>query len=244
MNRHRKATYTMRREILTQADIKKRVKMFIEEEAKQVADSPLLLSDQFEDFVREAFPFDEPTLDRLFDSDSAKFASTLKKEALELYEAREASFGEEVMRKVERDIYLQVLDNLWMQHLENMTHMREGIHWISVGQKDPLVEYRRQSQRMFEEMQVELRHQVTSAIYSAEPVDESDLDNPIETELTRAARKSVDNASQIIEAEEFHEADFVPEKIQLSKAKKSHEKIKKARKAERKRKRPQRDGSS
>ncbi len=236
MNRHRKATYTMRREILTQADIKKRVKMFIEEEAKQVADSPLLLSDQFEDFVREAFPFDEPTLDRLFDSDSAKFASTLKKEALELYEAREASFGEEVMRKVERDIYLQVLDNLWMQHLENMTHMREGIHWISVGQKDPLVEYRRQSQRMFEEMQVELRHQVTSAIYSAEPVDESDLDNPIETELTRAARKSVDNASQIIEAEEFHEADFVPEKIQLSKAKKSHEKIKKARKAERKRK--------
>lgn len=236
MNRHRKATYTMRREILTQADIKKRVKMFVEEEAKQVADSPLLLSDQFEDFVRDAFPFDEPTLDRLFDSDSAKFASTLKKEALGLYEAREASFGEEVMRKVERDIYLQVLDNLWMQHLENMTHMREGIHWISVGQKDPLVEYRRQSQRMFEEMQVELRHQVTSAIYSAEPVDESDLDSPIETELTRAARKSVDNASQIIEAEEFHEADFIPEKIQLSKAKKSHEKIKKARKAERKRK--------
>ena len=46
------------------------------------------------------------------------------------------------MRKVERDVYLQILDNLWMQHLENMHHLREGITWMSVGQRDPLVEYR------------------------------------------------------------------------------------------------------
>lgn len=236
MNKHRKATYVMRREILHQSDIKKRIRLFIEEEAKDLAKSPMLLSDKFEDVVKEVFPFDDPTLDRLFDSDATKFSSVLKTEALELYDAREVAFGEEVMRKVERDIYLQILDNLWMQHLENMAHMREGIHWISVGQRDPLVEYRRQSQRLFEEMQVTLRQEVTRAVFNAEPVDIDELDEPIETELTRAARKSVDNASQIIEAEEFHETDFVPQKVEQQAAKQSHDKIKKARKAERKRK--------
>jgi preprotein translocase subunit SecA len=232
MNRHRKATYVMRREILLQVDIRKRIKAFIDEEAKALANSPMLLSDQFESIVTQIFPFDDETLDRLFDSDSSKFADVLVAEANELYEGREEAFTADVMRKVERDIYLQVLDNLWMQHLENMDHMREGIHWISVGQRDPLVEYRRQAQRMFEEMQVTLRQEVIRALFSAAPVDTT---QPVETELTRAARHSVDNADQIIEAEEFQETDFVPLKTAQAQKTRSHNKIKKARKAERQR---------
>ena len=233
MNRHRKATYTMRREILMQVDIKKRIAAFIEDEAKALATSPMLLSDQFESHITESFPFGEETLDRLFDTESTKFGKVLHTEALELYEGREAAFTPEVMRKVERDIYLQILDNLWMQHLENMDHMREGIHWISVGQRDPLVEYRRQGQHMFEEMQQTLRHEVVRALFSAEPVD---ANRPVETELTRAARHSVDNADRIIEAEEFQETDFVPLKTASAVKKQSKDKIKKARKQERQRK--------
>lgn len=233
MNRHRRATYAMRREILMQADIKKRIKQFIEDEVSVLANSPDLLSDKFEALVAEVFPFDDETLDKLFDTDASKFGKVLLGEAVELYDAREMAFTPEVMRKVERDIYLQILDNLWMQHLESMDHLREGIHWISVGQKDPLVEYRRQSQRLFEEMQATLRHDVIRALFHAEPVA---ADEPTETELTRAARKSVDNADQILEAEEFHETDFVPAKVARAEQKQSHEKIKKARKQERKRK--------
>ncbi len=233
MNRHRKATYAMRKEMLHQSDIQKRIKLFIEEEVKLLAVSPQLLSDNFETVVREVFPFDEEVLDRLFDADATKFGDVLKTEAMELYETREVAFGTEVMRKVERDIYLQVLDNLWMQHLENMDHMREGIQWMSVGQRDPLVEYRRQSQMLFESMQLTLRQEVVRAVFNAEPVE---MDEPIETELTKAARKSVSNADQITEAEEFHETDFVPQKVEQQATKQAHEKIKKARKAERKRK--------
>ncbi len=233
MNRHRRATYTMRREILLQADIKKRVTAFIEEEAKALASSPMLMSDQFEQVVTESFPLDDETLDRLFDSDPTTFGNKLLAEAKELYESRETAFTPEVMRKVERDIYLQVLDNLWMQHLENMDHMREGIHWISVGQRDPLVEYRRQSQHMFEEMQQTLRHEVIRALFSAEPVS---TDQPTETELTRAARHSVDNADKIIEAEEFEETDFVPIKVAQATQKQNKQQLKKSRKAERQRK--------
>jgi len=233
MNRHRKATYAMRREILTQAEIQKRIKLFIEEEAKELARSPQLLSEDFEMFVTEVFPFDENTLDRLFDAESDKFGETLLQEALELYEAREAAFTPEIMRKVERDIYLQILDNLWMQHLENMDHLREGIHWISVGQRDPLVEYRRQAQRMFEEMQLTLRHDVVRTLFHAEPVD---LSRTVETELTKAARQSVDNADKITEGEEFHETDFIPQKVEAETKKQASVKRKKARKQERQRK--------
>ncbi len=236
MNRHRKATYAMRREILNQPDISKRIKMYIDEEARILAASPQITSDDFQDVVQSVFPFDDKVLDRLFDSTTDTFGKVLVTEAKELYDARTVAFGEEVMNKVERDVYLQILDNLWMQHLENMSHLKEGIHWISVGQRDPLVEYRRQGQILFETMQGTLRQEVIQALFNAEPVTEDELYRPVETELTRAARGSVDNADRIIEAEEFHEEDFVT----TAEAKATHKKVthndrKKAHKAERKR---------
>ena len=176
---------------------------------------------------------------RLFDTDANKFEQALSTAVSELYEAREEAFGAEVMRKVERDIYLQVLDNLWMEHLENMDHLREGIHWLSVGQKDPLVEYRRQSQRLFGDMQARLRHDVIRSVFHSRPVAEDDLDESVETELTRAARSSVDNADRILQAEEFDEADFVPRGTPVSTGSKhvvSKSARQKARKQERKRK--------
>jgi preprotein translocase subunit SecA len=233
MNRHRKATYIMRREILTNTDIYGRIKLFIEQEAEALAASPEILSEDFEQIVAETFPFDDAIFDRLFDTDATQFGKLLVSEARELYEAREAAFGKEMMRQVERDVYLQVLDNLWMQHLENMDHLREGIHWLSVGQRDPLVEYRRQSQQMFEAMQITLRHEVVRALYYAEPVDQ---DQAVETELTRAARRSVENADKILDADEFTETDFVPAKTATAEQKQKHDKIKKARKVERQRK--------
>ena len=113
------------------------------------------------------------------------------------------------MRQVERQVYLQILDELWMRHLENMDHLREGIHWISVGQQDPLVEYRRRGQILFEDMQLQLRHDIVRTLIHVEPVEQSVIDQPIETELTRAARGSVDNASQVRTGQnEFDDNDF------------------------------------
>jgi len=235
MNRHRKATYAMRREVLLSKDISKRIRILIEEEANALAASPLATSDQFEDIIRESFPFSEATLDKLFDSDTDKFGGLLLTEANGLYKNRETAFTIEIMRKVERDVYLQILDNLWMQHLENMDHLREGIHWISVGQRDPLVEYRRQGQVMFDNMLLALRHDVVRALFHAEPVAETEA--PVETDITRAANRSVANAGQIIESqEEFEEKDFIPKKTEQQIKKISEDKRKKAHKSERQRK--------
>lgn len=236
MNRHRKATYAMRKEILKSEDISKRVYAYIEEEADVLAKSPKLLAEDFEEVVTHSFPFDEKALDRLFSASADKFGSVLLTEAKELYAARETTFTTEIMRKIERDIYLQLLDNLWMQHLENMDHLREGIHWMSVGQRDPLVEYRKQGQRLFEEMQSSLRHEVIRALFSAQPIDLEDLNEPTETALTRAARQSVSNIDNISQADdEFTAADFAKAKENTPK-KQVPTNRKKVRKAERQRK--------
>ncbi len=237
MNRHRKAIYAMRREILRSQDISKRVRILVGEEAHELATSPLVTTDQFEDLLRETFPFDEHTLDRLFDTDASKFEKVLTTEANELYSARETAFTKDIMRKVERDIYLQVLDNLWMQHLENMDHLREGIHWMSVGQQDPLVEYRRRGQLLFDDMQNTLRHEVIRTLFHAQPITQEELDRAIDTDLTRAAQGSVDNASAILTGQsEFEEKDFTEKRTAQTAKKKQTGARKKARKTERKRK--------
>lgn len=235
MNRHRKATYAMRHEILRSDDISKRIRAYIEEEITLLANSPLRATEEFEGAVRELLPLDEPALDRIFAATQDKVKPVLLAEAQELYKGREAVFGSEIMRKIERDIYLQILDNLWMQHLENMDHLREGIGWMSVGQRDPLVEYRRRGQTIFEDMQHTLRHEVVRAMFSAEPVDKSQLEQPIETELTLAARGSISNAGEILEGDaEFEEADFERKKAAKSLA--TSKKRAKTNKAERQRK--------
>lgn len=236
MNRHRKATYAIRAEILHNADVSKRIKVFIEEEARAMLTSSLVTTDEFEEVIREIFPLDEAALDRLFDSEADKVADVLITEANELYAAREAAFTPEILRKVERDIYLQVLDNLWMEHLENMEHLREGIHWTSVGQRDPLVEYRRQGQILFEGMQATLRHDILRTLFHAEPVREEDLERATETELTRAARQSVSNADQITAAESVNVGTSETKRVAAQAAKAADKKRKKTRKAERQRK--------
>ncbi len=237
MNRHRRATYAMRQEILGQADVHARIKTFIDEEIVSMLGSSLATTDDFEDLIKSVFPFDDATLDRIFDAESDKVKQVFATAAKEVYDNKELTFTPEILRKIERDVYLQVLDNLWMQHLENMQHLREGIHWMSVGQRDPLVEYRKQGQVLFEDMQVTLRQEVLRILYRAEPVPAERLEQPVETELTRAARGSISNANQIVSnKKQPEEADFSPKADRQEAAKKSADKLKKARKAERKRK--------
>jgi preprotein translocase subunit SecA len=236
MNRHRKAVYALRSEVLQAEDISPRIKKFISEEAAALVAHPDSMTEAFEAMLGEVFPFDEPTMDKLFDSPSDKFQAELEKTALEHYKAQEKAFTPEMFRKVESDVYLQILDNLWMQHLENMDHLREGIHWIAVGQRDPLVEYRKQGQRLFDDMQITLRHDIVRAIMNAQPLPEEDMARPVETELTRAARASVDNAGQILSAETFDESDFIDTQQEQAEQSRFKAERKKARKVERQRK--------
>ena len=65
----------------------------------------------------------------------------IEEEAIELYNSKEAEIGEEQMREIERVILLRVIDQKWMDHIDNMDQMRQGIGLRAYGQRDPLVEY-------------------------------------------------------------------------------------------------------
>ena len=78
---------------------------------------------------------------------------TLKEEAVKLYEAKEAEFPEaEAIRELERVILLKVIDRKWMDHIDDMDQLRQGISLQAYGQKDPLVEYKMSGYDMFDGM--------------------------------------------------------------------------------------------
>ncbi len=90
----------------------------------------------------------------------------LKENALRLYEEKEAMFPDpEQMREIERIILLKVIDNKWMNHIDDMTQLREGIGLMAYGQKDPLVEYKSAGYEMFEGMSAAIKEDTVRMLY-------------------------------------------------------------------------------
>jgi preprotein translocase subunit SecA len=82
----------------------------------------------------------------------AEVAEVAIQQAHDAYKAREAEFGAEVMREIERQVILQVIDNKWREHLAEMDYLRAGIGLRAMGQRDPLVEYQREGFSLFSEL--------------------------------------------------------------------------------------------
>lgn len=211
INRHRRVVYTMRRKILEGSDIKPEIERLIREKVLELTYAPTKNNPKFAQEFEEVFPLTTKKIEALGEIKKDKIRVKDAQEAVDkLYASKEKDLTTEILRKVEREVYLQVLDTLWMQHLENMQHLREGIHWRSVGQRDPLVEYRAESQKLFESLQATLRDEVLRAVMHVRPSDivvqqEEDHD----TELTRMAESAVERGvNEVTGGEENRDADF------------------------------------
>ncbi|MBQ2695196.1 preprotein translocase subunit SecA [Candidatus Saccharibacteria bacterium] len=198
INRHRKVVYMIRRKILEGEDIHSEIERLMREEIKMLTEFSSRVNKNFEEEFGAVFPMiDKDVIHEIGikrkEKDRYKLALSAVQEA---YRDKEQEFTEEVMRKVEREVYLKVLDMLWMQHLENMQHLREGIHWRSVGQRDPLVEYRSESQKLFDGLQRNLREEVLKILLTITP-REARADNVVdgeeyESELTKMAESQTE----------------------------------------------------
>ncbi len=90
----------------------------------------------------------------------------LKEEAVKLYEAKEAEFPEaETMREIERVILLRSIDRKWMDHIDDMDQLRQGIGLAAYGQKDPLVEYKMSGYDLFDEMTNNIKEETVRVLY-------------------------------------------------------------------------------
>lgn len=207
INRHRKVVYLMRRKILEGEDIHDEIERLMKDETAMLTEFSSRVNKNFDEEFKAVFDFDPDLIHGIGlmrkEKERAKTALEAVREA---YAKKEAEFEPEVMRKVEREVYLKVLDMLWMQHLENMQHLREGIHWRSVGQRDPLVEYRSESQKLFDGLQRNLREEVLKILLSITPVeaheDKVTDGEEYESELTKMAEAQTEKGVNEVSAGE------------------------------------------
>ena len=205
INRHRRVVYLMRRKILEGENISQEIKRLMKEATVDLTIESSRVNKKFKQNFLQVFNIDADLVETIGamrkPEDRAKLALTAVSEA---YVNQELEFGPEVMRRIEREVYLKVLDALWMQHLENMQHLREGIHWRSIGQRDPLVEYRTESQKLFEGLQKNLREEVLKILLSVtkqEAVATDIVDGEeYDTELTQMAETATNKGVNTIDS--------------------------------------------
>jgi len=99
-------------------------------------------------------------------------------EALSIYESRERDLGEETMRELERMVFLNIIDNKWREHLQEMDYLEEGIGLRAYGQRDPLVEYQREAHTMFEGMKATMVEEFVRYIYRVDIVRDDEPSRP------------------------------------------------------------------
>ena len=246
INRHRRVVYTMRRKILEGDNIQPEIERLLRDRVKELVMLPTKNNPKFIEEFTSAFPVDEAAVRKvgLEKKDRLRLQKALKL-ARQAYQEKDEEIGAEELRGVEREVYMAVLDTLWMQHLENMQHLREGIHWRSVGQRDPLVEYRAESQKLFTSLQENLRNEVLNTIFhihKSDAVIRQSQDDEYDTELTRLAESAVERGvNEVGTGEENRDDDFSVKKgksnAESNRAKNQARKKKKAQRQNRKKNR-------
>ncbi|MDO5481321.1 MAG: preprotein translocase subunit SecA, partial [Candidatus Saccharibacteria bacterium] len=227
INRHRKVVYAMRRKILDGENIKKEIERLMKDATTDLTIDSSRVNKNFHEEFQAVFNLDDDLVETIGlmrkPKDRAKLALLAVQEA---YAAKEEEFGAEMMRKIEREVYLRVLDTLWMQHLENMQYLREGIHWRSVGQRDPLVEYRSESQKLFDGLQKNLREEVLHILLTVtrnEASEENLTDGEdYDSELTKRAESATEKGVNELSAGEKNLDKEFTDETKPKKAKQSH----------------------
>jgi preprotein translocase subunit SecA len=176
VNRQRDLTYSRRRDILTSTESLRADYMEMMDEALEELLDTYLASDSEMDatmLYRQAlsiFPVPEAITDDTLDQcgeDRETLKSPLMDAAEKAYDRKTAELGP-LMPLIERRVLLMAIDSQWQRHLTDLDILREGIGLVSIAQRDPLVEYKRQSFDMFDDMQARVRTQALTSIFRAQ----------------------------------------------------------------------------
>ncbi|HUQ85208.1 MAG TPA: preprotein translocase subunit SecA [Candidatus Limnocylindrales bacterium] len=161
--------YSLKEEVL--ARISQSVASIVNLESAKANNNP---TDSLNEKIVEDFgtiiPFDDASKEQLVKQlqqihNTTEKTETLTKIAQDLYDQREKQLGETVARQVEKFVMLSVIDNLWMNHLDAMDNLRGGIGLRGYAQKDPLVEYKNEGYRMFEQLMAGIDDDIVHRIY-------------------------------------------------------------------------------
>jgi preprotein translocase subunit SecA len=119
--------------------------------------------------VNRIFGIETAALD-FSDQNADEIRDLLWQHILESYEAKEKLVGREILQRVERDIMLQIVDQQWKDHLYSLDHLKEGIGLRGYGQRDPLVEYKKESFNLFQAMKERVDEEIVRYLWWLRPV--------------------------------------------------------------------------
>ncbi|TSC90805.1 MAG: preprotein translocase subunit SecA [Parcubacteria group bacterium Gr01-1014_2] len=172
MNKHRETIYNLRKETVNSFEIKdERLKIKINEYFEEIISDLVDFhssglesgTKEIEETVSAILNFKFSILNEIKDKEELKeeILKTLKT----TYSEKEKEIGNEGMRKLEKFVLLRVIDEFWVNHLEAMEYLRSSVNLRAYGQRDPLVEYRIEGQKMFEQLLKSIKFQVVNLIF-------------------------------------------------------------------------------
>ncbi len=161
MNEQREVIYEERRRVLDGESMRDVIYKMIVEQVEGKVDMAIGEDSLPEDWdlkelnqlLRPIIPIEELTLEKVKDLKKNSLKQMLKEEAVKLYEEKEAEFPDAAaIRELERVVLLKVIDRKWMDHIDDMEQLKQGIGLQAFGQRDPKIEYRLSGYDMFDEM--------------------------------------------------------------------------------------------
>ncbi|MCV6626501.1 MAG: preprotein translocase subunit SecA, partial [Cellvibrionaceae bacterium] len=201
-NDQRQVVYNQRNELLETAEISEAVTAIRADVVDEVISDfipPMSVEEQWnvpglEQHIANEFGVALP-LQQWLDEDDHLAEETLRErisnDLQAAYEAKCERVGE-VMRDIERQVMLQVLDMLWKEHLSNMDHLRQGIGLRAYAAKNPKQEYKRESFEMFEGMLNNLKHEVVRVLFRVEPMSQEEMDEMERQRIEELKRQAME----------------------------------------------------
>ena len=186
MNKQREIIYNERRKVLMGEDLREYITNMTHDLIDSVID-PITMESKYPEewdfetmnkglrrIVRSFRGKDEYSTDELVRMDADSLKEDVYQQFEAMYQAKEAEIGLEPMREVERMILLRVVDNLWMDQIDAMDQLKDGIGLRGIGQQDPVAAYAQEGFDMFEQMIAEIKAETVSNCYSVTLQTETD----------------------------------------------------------------------
>src|SRR5690606_29360389 len=196
MNRHREVIYGDRRKIVAGIDVHEKMMELMEGAVENIVrqNTPEKEDPDYEQILTQYKALVQPSeieLDAIDGLTADEIIDELLDDAHACYEKVQARFSPEMMPKVERQVLLMVIDKLWVEHLTTMDDLRGGVGLQAYGQKDPLVGYKTEGYRLFNQLPDNSQHDAVRSIFRVQPVV---AQQPVQTSISAADTST--NAAQ------------------------------------------------
>lgn len=183
MNRQREYIYGQRRQAMSDESLKDQFLEYFEGESDLIVGSQINIQtdevdkDKVLSIVKNIAPLEKNDEKALKDADPDELKDKIKKIFRDGYGKKEKELGKELTNIMEHGLYLRAVDMLWIDHLDAMDHLREGIGLRGYGQKEPLVEYKNESYKMFQKLLGAIQSEIVNTFFRVtiqknEPVEQ------------------------------------------------------------------------